>query len=209
MFRAFYQEHAPITHVAAFFATFSVIALSTTAAQAGHHEDMQHDMTPTVEVSAMKSTTAPLVNVEGEEAGMVTMMEGTKGVVFKIEGTGFAEGWHGAHLHQVGDCSDNEAGFKASGSHVKADESSKHGYQNPEGPEAGDLPNVFVHLSTLNAEFYSGMVSYDMNVEGRAKLLDEDGFALVLHENPDDMVSQPIGGAGPRIACAAFKSVSE
>ena len=71
------------------------------------------------------------------------------------------------------------------------------------------MPNVFVHHGTLNAEIYSGMVSYDMDVEGRAKLLDDDGFAFVMHENPDDMVSQPIGGAGARIACAAFKSETE
>jgi hypothetical protein len=27
------------------------------------------------------------------------------------------------------------------------------------------------------------------------------GHAVVLHGNPDDLVSQPAGNAGPRIAC--------
>ena len=39
-------------------------------------------------------------------------------------------------------------------------------------------------------------------------LRDKDGAALVMHENPDDMVTQPIGGAGKRIACAAFKGTN-
>ena len=36
-------------------------------------------------------------------------------------------------------------------------------------------------------------------------LFDEDGSALVIHENPDDHISQPIGGAGARIACGMIE----
>ena len=32
-------------------------------------------------------------------------------------------------------------------------------------------------------------------------LLDEDGSAVIIHENPDDHMAQPIGGAGGRIGC--------
>ena len=40
---------------------------------------------------------------------------------------------------------------------------------------------------------------------GRLNLLDADGSALVIHASPDDHVSQPIGGAGARIACAPIQ----
>ena len=38
----------------------------------------------------------------------------------------------------------------------------------------------------------------------RAALVDKDGSALVIHANPDDYKTQPIGGAGARIACGAI-----
>ena len=40
--------------------------------------------------------------------------------------------------------------------------------------------------------------------DGEAALLDADGTALVIHAEPDDHLTQPIGGSGPRIACAVF-----
>ena len=35
-------------------------------------------------------------------------------------------------------------------------------------------------------------------------LMDEDGSALIIHEAEDDHISQPIGGAGGRVACAVI-----
>ena len=36
-------------------------------------------------------------------------------------------------------------------------------------------------------------------------LMDADGAALVIHANPDDYRTQPIGGAGDRVACAVIR----
>ena len=38
-------------------------------------------------------------------------------------------------------------------------------------------------------------------------LLDEDGSAVIIHEQPDDHLTQPIGGAGGRIACGVIVSM--
>ena len=38
-------------------------------------------------------------------------------------------------------------------------------------------------------------------------LLDEDGSAVIIHENPDAHLTQPIGGAGGRIACGIIEPV--
>ena len=42
------------------------------------------------------------------------------------------------------------------------------------------------------------------NRRERLSLLDADGSALLIHAGPDDQMSQPIGDAGARIACAAI-----
>jgi Cu-Zn family superoxide dismutase len=42
------------------------------------------------------------------------------------------------------------------------------------------------------------------NQRERLPLLDADGSALMIHAGPDDQVTQPIGGAGARVACAAL-----
>lgn len=53
----------------------------------------------------------------------------------------------------------------------------------------------------MTVELYSTLVSIDGN-DGRPALRDVDGSTLVIHANPDDYTTQPIGGAGGRIACA-------
>ena len=42
-----------------------------------------------------------------------------------------------------------------------------------------------------------------MSVEksGSNTLLDADGSALVVHQGPDDLRTEPDGASGPRIAC--------
>ena len=51
-------------------------------------------------------------------------------------------GWHGMHLHASGDCGD-VAAFQNAKAHVNHD-AKKHGLLNPEGPDNGDLPNIYV-----------------------------------------------------------------
>ncbi|MBC7985550.1 MAG: superoxide dismutase family protein, partial [Sphingomonadaceae bacterium] len=36
--------------------------------------------------------------------------------------------------------------------------------------------------------------------------MDADGLSFLVHTNRDDHVSQPIGGAGDRIACGVIKA---
>ena len=36
-------------------------------------------------------------------------------------------------------------------------------------------------------------------------ILDDDGSAAIIHEGRDDHMSQPIGGAGGRVACAVIE----
>ena len=36
-------------------------------------------------------------------------------------------------------------------------------------------------------------------------LLDEDGSAIIIHAQEDDHLTQPIGGAGARVACGVIQ----
>lgn len=151
--------------------------------------------------------TAWIVGQNGAAVGQVTFTEAPGGVLIRLEfaAQGVPPGWHGLHLHQVGDCSDFAAGFHASGAHVGMGPRVQHGLMNPAGPEAGDLPNVFVTPAGAHAELFTDRVTlHAVKVGNREPLLDADGSALVIHANPDDQTTQPIGGAGARVACAAL-----
>ncbi|MEM9839271.1 MAG: superoxide dismutase family protein [Pseudomonadota bacterium] len=140
---------------------------------------------------------AQIIDREGEITGHVLLSDGPHGMVMRFITVTGAVGFHGVHLHQVGDCSDPEAGFKASGGHIGADQA-EHGLLNPKGYHVGaDFPNVWASETGIRAELFAAGLTFN-------EAMDEDGFALVIHEKPDDHISQPIGGAGARIACAAF-----
>lgn len=156
---------------------------------------------------AVEPLTAAVLAGDGTTLGAARLEEGPGGVLLRLElrAGALSPGWHGLHLHAVGDCSD--AAFKAAGDHVGHGEAAAHGLLNPKGPEAGDLPNVFAPATgPFGAEFFTNFVTLDTERPGRRmSLLDADGSALVIHAEPDDHRSQPIGGAGARVACAVLK----
>lgn len=164
--------------------------------------------TPQMERSAW------IVSASGHAIGQATFRSAPNGVMIRLE---FSEralpaGWHGAHLHQVGDCSDFATGFQAAGPHLGAQERVSHGYAQPAGPEAGDLPNLFASpAGVFGAEFFApyailgpDRIPGNANQRERLGLLDADGTALIIHAAPDDHATQPAGNAGARIACAAL-----
>jgi Cu-Zn family superoxide dismutase len=142
-----------------------------------------------------------LKGADGAMHGTITVTGAPKGVLLRIEARGLTPGWHGAHFHEKGDCSD--AKFTSAGSHVHATAPVTHGLMNAQANDAGDLPNIHVGSDgTATVELYSTLVS----LNGAAPMLmDADGSALVIHAKPDDYTSQPIGGAGDRVACAVIK----
>jgi Cu-Zn family superoxide dismutase len=132
------------------------------------------------------------------------LLQGPHGVLVNIELNGLPPGNKAIHFHQTGTCDDHAHGFKASGGHVNPEER-QHGLLNPDGPGAGDFPNFHVHENGYAwAEFFHTRVSLDGSTG--VNLLDDNGSAIVIHENIDDHRTQPIGGAGARIACAVIKA---
>lgn len=156
---------------------------------------------------AAEEASARFIDSDGNEIGQASLTEGPHGVLIRLELEGLPPGPHAIHLHGVGTCDDADAGFEASGSHVNP-EDKEHGLLNPNGPDPGDLPNIFAHDDgTVTAELFSHQVTLAEG-EDRVPLLDEDGTAFVIHEGEDDHMSQPIGGAGSRIACGVVEAPS-
>jgi len=130
----------------------------------------------------------------GNELGMITVTDAPKGVLLRIEAKGLPPGWHGVHCHEKADCDDAE--FKRAGGHVHSEKPIVHGLLVEGANDAGDLPNLFVGTEgNVTVELYSTLVSVGRNGD-RPALRDADGSALVIHANPDDYKTQPIGGAG-------------
>ncbi|MCJ2011315.1 superoxide dismutase family protein [Methylobacterium sp. J-076] len=143
---------------------------------------------------------SPVKNAKGDTIGTLSIRDGANTLVMRVtvQPGGLPPGWHGIHFHAVGDCSDPK--FMNSKAHVNHDQS-KHGLLNPDGPDEGDLPNIFANKDgSVNAE-----VSSETALTGEGGLKDGDGSALIIHANEDDHTTQPIGGAGDRIACGVIK----
>jgi len=159
-------------------------------------------LAPAHAADAPAKTQIELKNSAGAAVGTATLTEATSGVLVRLEVKGLPPGWHGLHLHETGDCS--KADFTSAGGHVHAMPSKVHGLLNPDFNEAGDLPNLHVGADgTGQAEMLTTFVSLKSG-GARQALQDKDGSAIVIHASPDDYASQPIGGAGARIACGVI-----
>lgn len=142
---------------------------------------------------------AELINSKGEKIGTATFTQEAEGVKISLEVSHLPPGTHGFHIHAVGKCEPPD--FKSAGAHFNPT-GKKHGLQNPEGPHAGDLPNLTVGPDgTAKVEVVAKQVTLG---EGKNSLLQPDGTALVIHANPDDEKTDPAGNAGDRIACGVI-----
>ncbi|MDN3519674.1 superoxide dismutase family protein [Aquisalimonas lutea] len=151
------------------------------------------------------SASAEIINTDGESIGEAHLRQGPAGVVIELHVSGLPGGWKAMHIHRTGACDDAGEGFQASGGHVNP-EGVEHGFLNEKGPDAGDLPNFYVHDDgTARVEVFNERVSLDGGIMGAA-VLDDDGSALVIHESRDDHRTQPIGGAGSRLACGVIEA---
>jgi len=144
---------------------------------------------------AAGSATASLKDASGKEVGKATLTETPSGVLIRLDLTGAPSGEHAFHIHAVGKCEPPD--FKSAGPHFNPG-AAKHGLENPEGPHAGDMPNLHVPGDgKLSVEVLNQAVT----LGGKSALLDADGSALVIHAGVDDYQTDPAGNAGDRIAC--------
>jgi Cu-Zn family superoxide dismutase len=144
--------------------------------------------------------TAELKNAKGEVVGMASFREEGGGVRVLAEVRGLPPGQHGIHLHAVGKCVPPQ--FTSAGAHFNPT-GKKHGLQNPQGPHAGDLPNMNVAADgTGKLNYVASGVTLG---SGPGSLFGADGTAVVIHASPDDQKTDPAGNSGARIACGVIQ----
>ena len=145
---------------------------------------------------------ATLVNAAGANIGRAVLTQGPTGLLIRIEAEGLTPGWHGVHIHAAGQCA---APFTSAGAHINhAGARAAHGLLNADGPDDGDLPNIHADAQgRVRAEIFTTRARIASEGPGQW-LWDADGSALVIHANADDHRSQPIGGAGDRVACGVM-----
>jgi len=145
---------------------------------------------------SMPTATAALVDGSGRGVGQARLQQSPHGVLLRLELKNATPGVHGLHIHEVGRC--DAPSFESAGGHFSPARRD-HGFLNPSGAHAGDLPNIFVPSSKeLSIEYLVPDVTLD---PGPRSLLDANGSAIVIHADQDDYFSDPAGHAGDRLAC--------
>jgi len=116
-----------------------------------------------------------------------------------VDFTGVTPGQHGFHIHQNPDCSDNG---NAAGGHFNP-MNMQHAGPDAESHHAGDFGNL---TADANGEIRAHFNTVSITVHaGTTSVL---GHSVVLHANPDDLVTQPSGNSGPRIACGVINAMT-
>jgi Cu-Zn family superoxide dismutase len=94
--------------------------------------------------------------------------------------------------------------FYSAGTHFNPREK-EHGLRNPQGPHAGDLPNLKVGPAGVGS-LYTTNDRITLRRGPENSLFDGDGSAIVIQENRDDQMTDPTGNSGARIACGVIRS---
>lgn len=138
-----------------------------------------------------------LMNATGDRIGHVTYQQFDNYVLIHIQASSLPEGVHGIHIHEIGECEGPD--FASAGGHFNPSDRA-HGFNHPQGPHAGDLPNIYVAADgTVDAYMTANLITLE---KGEPHSLKQDeGTSIIIHSDPDDYYSQPAGDAGERIAC--------
>ena len=154
------------------------------------------DMAVGAPVAGGARASAILRTATGADVGTATASEVAGGLRFTVDVKNMPAGTHGAHVHTTGRC--DAPDFATAGPHWNPT-SMKHGSMNPQGPHEGDLPNLIIGTDGR------GTVGVTIPGATMAGLLDADGAAFVVHAGPDDLMTDPAGNSGGRIACGVFQ----
>src|SRR5690606_33871957 len=102
--------------------------------------DTQMAATPDPVQQAPRAT-AELRDAQGEVVGTATLEETGNAVRIDLEITNLPPGTLAFHIHETGECTPPD--FTSAGGHFNPT-AAQHGLENPDGPHAGDMPNIEV-----------------------------------------------------------------
>jgi Cu-Zn family superoxide dismutase len=182
------------------FETAFVLPLILAAAACGSNEPAAPAAEATATAEAGIDTTprravATVRTADGKDVGTATLIPAGEGMRLALQVSGLPTGDHGVHIHAVGKCEGPR--FESAGAHWNPRDK-LHGLENPQGPHAGDMPNLTV------GEGGNGIVNATLPGTNVAALFDEDGAAVVVHAKEDDQKTDPTGDSGDRIGCGVL-----
>jgi Cu-Zn family superoxide dismutase len=152
--------------------------------------------------AATKSAHADLVNAQGATVGHAKLNATAAGIKISVSVEQLTPGDHGIHIHNVGKC--EGPAFTTAGGHFNPT-SAHHGIHNSADPKPhlGDLPNLTVDAKGKGK--LSFVVSGATLDPGPNSLFHDGGTALVIHAKADDLMSDPSGNSGDRVACGVIQ----
>lgn len=130
-----------------------------------------------------------------EVSGTVTFEQTEKGVRVMGELQGLAQGKHGFHIHQYGDCTASD-GTSAGGHYNPSGD--EHAAPTAEKRHMGDMGNIEANEEGVATIDY---VDSKIALNGADSII---GRGVIVHGGEDDLTSQPSGAAGPRVACGVI-----
>ena len=132
-----------------------------------------------------------------DAAGSVSFTQTEKGVTIVASLTGLPPGKHGIHLHEKGLCELPD--FASAGEHFNPT-NQPHACPPVTSRHAGDLGNIEIGADgTGRLEITTDLLTLGGGASSAI------GKALILHDMPDDCMTQPSGGAGVRLGCAIVR----
>lgn len=130
--------------------------------------------------------------------GTVTFSKVEAGVRVVAEIRGLAQGSHGFHVHEWGDCSAPDG--TSAGAHFNP---TAEPHAGPHAParHTGDLGNVEVGADGVGRlDYVDPRAAFD----GPHSIL---GRGVIVHAQADDLQTQPTGNAGGRLGCGVIGAV--
>jgi len=165
--------------------------------------------------ATIRAADAVLRDEAGAERGTIAWTQADGGVTVNVSVQGLAPGFHGFHVHAMGEC---VAPFTSAGGHLNPD-GSGHGHH------VGDMPPLWVKADG------SAVASFTTDLDAVADIV---GRAVVVHGGPDNLANVPdrylapapsadpsaspvplvagpdtatlnTGDSGPRVACGVIE----
>ncbi len=166
----------------------ALLLASMVPAQAESHG---HDGHAAMAPVGFKAIAVLVAGNDSGVSGSVTFEQTAHGVRVVADVNGLTPGKHGFHVHQKGDLS--AANLTSTGGHFNP---TGHDHAGPSDQmrHIGDLGNL---VADASGQAHADFVDPKLSLAGEHSII---GRGVIVHAGEDDLMSQPTGNAGGRVA---------